>query len=143
MEVPESYLLIGNLICLLLKSWQVIMRRENIFPGALTLSREISGTPVLPIFFNTWSGGDSVLLTTKSSQLQHGAHHLSLKPHLAMSVVNYSAANEATRVRRLATDTDVPAKATLSCKSRRAGAPCPLYYLPLLLKLSVTHFLTQ
>lgn len=45
-----------------------------------------------------------------------------------MSVVNYFAANEATRVRRLATDTDVPAKAALSCKSQRAGAPCPLYY---------------
>lgn len=41
---------INNLTCLLRKSWQVIMRKKNIFLRALALAREISGLQLFEHF---------------------------------------------------------------------------------------------
>lgn len=136
--VPKRYLLLGNLTCLLLNSWRVIMRRENTFLEALAFSREISGTPVLPTFLSTSLGSVSALLTIKFSQLEHGARHRPsslLWPHLAMAVVDYFAAKEATRVDKLAAITVFLPRERFPRSPEEAVATRSWHRLPLLLKL--------
>lgn len=121
--VKERYLLLGNLTCPLLKSWQAIAKSVSIFLGTLALAKEISGTPFLPAFLHTWPRGAWALLSIKFSQLNLGARHLSsflLWPHLAVSVADYFAANKATRVGSwLLSPVFLPRQLFPVCKSQR------------------------